>query len=472
MIRCTITLLACAVFACAATSPAAEWKLTPIPGEQSFTGYAWYQTWFKPHATFFSKHERDLFGESVVLNIRGLAGAHEVYINGTKIGSGGQFPPQFEDGREGNHRHKIPSGLLVPEQWNEVTIKVYNPNGPGGFLTEAPFVMNYFWECVFEGNWRFRLGEEKPELGGALKAKPAATAFDEFHQSNRVLGEADKLIHGEKLPPDESFAKMKAADDLTVELMLSEPLIAQPTHFSFDSRGRLWVSQYRQYPYPAGLKMISRDQYYRSHYDKTPPPPPNHDRGRDVISIHEDTDGDGKYDRHKVFQDGLNMANAAIRGRGGVWVMHTPYLLFYPDQDFDDVPDGPPVVHLEGFGLEDTHSVANGLVWGMDGWLYGAQGSTTSCHVRRPGIDPPNSPGVYFQGCMVWRYHPETRRFEIFAEGGGNNFGLELDAAGRLFTGNNGGMTRGWHYMQGGMHLMQGTTPNKFGPPRNPFAFG
>src|SRR5690606_537821 len=183
-------------------------------------------------------------------------------------------------------------------------------------------------------------------------------------------------------------AKMKAADDLVVDLMLSEPLVAQPTHFSFDARGRLWVSQYRQYPYPAGLKMISRDRYYRSHYDKTPPPPPHHDRGRDVISIHEDTDGDGKYDRHKVFQDGLNMANAAIRGRGGVWVMHTPYLLFYADKDFDDVPDGPPEVHLEGFGLEDTHSVANGLVWGMDGWLYGAQGSTTSCHVRRPGLDP------------------------------------------------------------------------------------
>ena len=161
-----------------------------------------------------------------------------------------------------------------------------------------------------------------------------------------------------------------------------------------------------------------------------------------MISVHEDTDGDGKYDRHKVFQDGLNMANAALPGRGGVWVMQTPYLLFYPDQDFDDVPDGPPVVHLEGFGLEDTHSVANGLVWGMDGWLYGVQGSTTSCHVKRPGVDPPDSPGVYFQGCMVWRYHPETRRFEIFAEGGGNNFGLELDSVGRLFTGHNGGLSR------------------------------
>lgn len=457
-----------------ANSPtaAAPWETVAVPGGQDFTGNAWYRTWFKPHASFFSKHERDLFGESVILNIRDLTGAHEVFINGEKIGDGGSFPPNYVDGRDGNHRYKIPSGSLTPDQWNELTIRVYNPEGEGGFLSEAPFVMNYFWECVFAGNWEFRLGDDAPEFTGAIEEKPTTSAFDSFHESNRVLGEADTLVHGDKMSPADSLAEMTTPDDLSVELMLSEPLVAQPTHFSFDSRGRMWVSQYRQYPYPAGLKMISRDKYYRSHYDRVPPPPPHHDHGRDIISIHEDTDGDGKYDKHSVFQDELNMANAAVRGRGGVWVMHTPYLLFYPDANFDDVPDGPPVVHLQGFGLEDSHSVANGLVWGMDGWLYGAQGSTASCHVSRPGIDSDDDPGIYFQGCMVWRYHPETHRFEIFSEGGGNNFGLEVDSGGRLFTGNNGGQTRGWHYMQGGLHLMQGTTPNKFGPVRNEFAFG
>ena len=443
-----------------------------VPGAKNFTGYVWYRAWFKPHASFFSNHERDLWGESAIVNCRGVAGAHEVFVNGKSIGTGGSFPPKFEDGREGNHRHKITSGLLVKNQWNELAIRISNPKGQGGFLTEAPFVMNYFWECVFEGDWEFRTGKDASFLGKALKDKPQLAAYDKFQESNRVLGEAAKLVHGDKLSPADSFAKMKTPDDLQVELMVAEPLVAQPTHFSFDSRGRLWVAQYRQYPYPAGLKMLSRDRYYRSHYDRLPPAPPNHTRGRDVVSIHEDTDGDGKYDRHKVFQDGLNMANAAIRGRGGVWVMNTPYLLFYPDKNFDDVPDGPPVVHLKGFGLEDTHSVANGLVWGMDGWLYGAQGSTTTCHITRPGGDPPNAAGVYFQGCMVWRYHPETKRFEIFSEGGGNNFGLEVDAGGRIFTGHNGGQTRGFHYMQGGIFLMQGTTPNKYGPPRNPFAFG
>jgi len=469
MIACTLLV---AFVSTASAQDGSRWEPVAVPGEQSFSGDGWYRTWVRPHPTFFSKHERDLFGESAILNVRGLTGAHEVWINGKSIGRGGSFPPEYVDGRDGNHRYKITPGILVADQWNEVTVRVHQPGETGGFLTEGPFMMNYFWECIFEGEWLFRVGDTAPLLEGPLAEKPLRSAFETFRESNRVLGEAEVLVHGEKMSPEDSFSKMKTPDDLVVELMLSEPLVAQPTHFSFDSRGRLWVSQYRQYPYPAGLKMISRDRYYRSHYDRVPPPPPNHDRGRDVISIHEDSDGDGNYDTHSVFQDGLNMANAAVRGRGGVWVMNTPYLLFYPDADFDDVPDGPPVVHLQGFGMEDSHSVANGLVWGMDGWLYGAQGSTASCHVRRPEIDSDNDAGVYFQGCMVWRYHPESQRFEIFSEGGGNNFGLEIDAGGRMFTGNNGGQTRGFHYIQGGLHLMQGTTPNKFGPVRNQFAFG
>ena len=119
--------------ACAPQATAAEWETVAVPGEQSFTDYAWYRTWLKPHATFFSKHERDVFGESVIMNVRGLTGAHELYINGKKIGSGGHFPPEYADGREGNHRHKIPSGTFVPDQWNEVAFRVYNPKSKGGY---------------------------------------------------------------------------------------------------------------------------------------------------------------------------------------------------------------------------------------------------------------------------------------------------------------------------------------------------
>ena len=457
-----------------------EWHLIPVPGPwqtngpaaaKNHRGIAWYRTWILPHENFFTKHERNLFEESVLIDIRDLADAHELFVNGQKIGAGGAFPPQFKSGKDEIHRHKIPMGLMRKGEWNEIALRVYNESGPGGFLGEAPFIMNYFWECVLEGTWEFRVGDGY-QPGGALTNRPTTSAFDQFRESSRVLGRTAELVHGPKMSPEESLQQLTTADELKVELLLHEPTVAQPTHFSFDERGRLWVTQYRQYPYPAGLTMLSRDKFFRSHYDKVPPAPPNHDRGADIISIHEDTDGDGQFDRHKVFQDGLNMATSAVRGRGGVWVTHPPYLLFYPDKNFDDIPDGPPVVHLAGFGLEDTHSVANGLVWGMDGWLYGAHGSPSSSRVTRPGIDPADAPGVYFEGCMVWRYHPESRAYEIFAEGSGNVFGLEVDAQGRLFSGHNGAETRGFHYVQGGIYPKQHLDPGKFGPPRNPYSFG
>lgn len=268
------------------------------------------------------------------------------------------------------------------------------------------------------------------------------------------------------LAPAEAIKQLKAPDDLKLEQVLTEPAVAQPVFMTFDERGRLWVMQYLQYPFPAGLKILSEDKFLRATYDKVPPPPPNHFKGRDKITIHEDSDGDGTFDRHKTFVEGLNIATSCVKGRGGVWVLNPPYLLFYPDRDNDDVPDGDPVVHLQGFGLEDTHSCVNSLQWGPDGWLYAAQGSTVTGVVKRYGSD---ERPVHSMGQLIWRYHPETRRYEVFAEGGGNAFGVEIDAKGRIFSGHNGGDTRGFHYVQGA-YLQKGFA--KHGPLSNPYAFG
>ncbi|MDA1272459.1 MAG: ThuA domain-containing protein [Verrucomicrobia bacterium] len=266
--------------------------------------------------------------------------------------------------------------------------------------------------------------------------------------------------------PEVSMKHFRVWDDLELDQVLAEPVIEQPVFLNFDERGRMWVVEYRQYPDPAGLKMVSRDSVWRAVYDKVPPPPPGQDRGLDRITIHEDTDGDGVFENHKTFLDGLNIVTSVERGRGGVWVLNPPYLLFYPDANNDDIPDADPVVHLSGFGLEDTHSVVNSLRWGPDGWLYGAQGSTVTAQIIRPNVD---EPPVYSQGQGIWRYHPETKRYEFFAEGGGNTFGVEIDAQGRIFSGHNGGDTRGFHYVQGG-YLRKGF--EKHGPLSNPYAFG
>lgn len=288
--------------------------------------------------------------------------------------------------------------------------------------------------------------------------------------------EAQQFDRGQeppKLSPAESAKAFTVPDDLQIDLILSEPTITQPLQLSFDERGRLWVVEYRQYPEPAGLKQVSHDKFWRSVYDKVPLPPPGGVKGKDRISIHEDTNGDGVFDSHKVFVDGLNIATSCARGRGGVWVLNPPYLLFYPDRNNDDIPDGNPEVHLSGFGLEDTHSVANSLRWGPDGWLYGCQGSTTSGHIKVLPLPTDKSPVstnvVATLGQNIWRYQPETRRYEVFAEGGGNAFGLEVDAQGRMFSGHNGGDTRGFHYVQGG-YLQKGF--QKHGQLSNPYAYG
>ena len=72
------------------------------------------------------------------------------------------------------------------------------------------------------------------------------------------------------LSPKESLEKFEVFDDLEIDQLLAEPLVKQPVFLNFDERGRMWVVQYQQYPHPAGLKMTSRDNYWRAVYDKVP----------------------------------------------------------------------------------------------------------------------------------------------------------------------------------------------------------
>jgi putative heme-binding domain-containing protein len=442
---------------------AAEWSNAPMPySTPAAKSPTWLRCFIRVQDNMTIPAEKDLWRDSVTLSFAKVEQPFRVYLNGKKIIESpaiGATPRRF----------KVPKGILEKGAYNNVTIELEKDSPIGA----PPVLAGYFDELVLSGDWQ-RAGERPtPDELAALKSPPAVAFFTEkqFRRSVTPLSPTETMP-GQRLAPAEALSKLKPGDGWAVDQLLHEPLVAQPTHLSFDERGRLWVSQYRQYPYPAGIKQLSRDMFYRAVFDRVPPPPPGHDRGADRITVHADTDGDGVYDSHKTVLEGLNMANAAVRGWGGIWVMHTPYLLFYPDADGDDVPDRAPEVRLAGFGLEDTHSVANGLAWGPDGWLYGGQGSTVTCRITRPDVDSANTPPIYYEGCMVWRYHPQTRVFEIFAEGGGNTFGLEFDAEGRLFSGHNGGDTRGWHFVQSGIYLKQGKDPGKFGPPTNPFALG
>ncbi len=280
-----------------------------------------------------------------------------------------------------------------------------------------------------------------------------------------LIGSASFASSAEGLSPEEAVKQFKLPDGFSVRAVATEPMIRQPVSMSFDSRGRMWVLQYLQYPHYAGIKPVKQDQFLRTIYDKVPEPPPHGPKGADKLTICYDPDENGVFCKSKDFVTGLNIASGFCLGNGGVYVVQPPYLLFYPDKNEDDIPDGNPEVLLSGFGIEDSHSLATSLQWGPDGWLYGAAGSTSTCKIKNPAN--PKEVVEFQQG--IWRYHPKTKRFELFSEGGGNTYGLDFDKNGQAIAGTNWGGFACLHQMQGAYYV-KGFS--KHGPLHNPYTYG
>jgi putative membrane-bound dehydrogenase-like protein len=210
--------------------------------------------------------------------------------------------------------------------------------------------------------------------------------------------------------PAEAVRKMTLPPGFKATVFAAEPDIRQPIHLTTDTRGRLWVAEC--YTYAESKVNYAKDQ-------------------RDRIVILEDTDGDGRHDKRTVFWDKADKLTSVEVGFGGVWALCAPKLLFIPDKNGDDVPDGEPVVILDGW--EDNtirHNIVNGLKWGPDGWLYGRHGIQATSSVGKPGT--PDSARVKLN-CAIWRYHPVRGVFEVVCQGGTNSWGHDWDEHGQLF---------------------------------------
>lgn len=434
-------------------------------------------------------------GSRLLLIAGEIDGVDEAFFNGRKIGANGAMPPLYHAPASSVRRP-----FVVEPDWvrfgdeNFIAWRVFNPSGTTGILSGPVHLTRKEDAIDLQGEWQMREGDSNdwsqlPDekegkdsdqwsavFGDVIPAdlehreKMIAAVYKKFEGNPNPYARNDDK--GEALAAEDARDTMIPGEGLEVDTVLSEPIITQPLYVDFDERGRMWVVQYIQYPDPAGLEVLTWDNHLRKVFDKVPPPPPydipekEDFAGRDRISIHEDTNGDGKFDTHKVFLDRLNLATSVARGRGGVWVMQPPYLLFYADANNDDIPDDAPVVHLSGFGLEDTHSIANSLKWGRDGWLYGGVGSTVTARVRAhlSGSDRRHS----FFGQNIWRYHPDSHVFELFAEGGWNTFGVDFDDKGQLYSGTNGNQ-QAVHFVQGGFYQK---SFGKHGPHTKPYVFG
>src|SRR5687768_5657579 len=163
-----------------------------------------------------------------------------------------------------------------------------------------------------------------PWIWGALifaaESTPPA-GNEEVRKIMETFGGRGALRDGSKpLAPADALKTFAMHEGLAIDLIAAEPAVMQPLYMSFDSRGRLWVTQYIQYQFPAGLKVMSYDQHLRAVFDKVPEPPPRGAKGADKITVFEDKDGDGSFESHKDVITGLNIATAAIKGGGGIWV--------------------------------------------------------------------------------------------------------------------------------------------------------
>jgi putative membrane-bound dehydrogenase-like protein len=206
------------------------------------------------------------------------------------------------------------------------------------------------------------------------------------------------------LTPEESLRRLRVPDGFEVRIAAAEPAVINPIAFTVDEKGRLWVVECFEYP-------------KRTAKGKMP---------RDRIKVLESTRGDSVYDKVTVFAEGkdfprpFDLASGIEVGHGGVFLGAPPYLWFLQDTDGDGKADKFEIL-LEGFGSQDTHETLNTFHWGPDGRLYGLHGVFTQSAVRPTQADGPATR----VNAAMWRYDVKAKKFEIFAEGTSNPWGVD-----------------------------------------------
>ncbi len=231
---------------------------------------------------------------------------------------------------------------------------------------------------------------------------------------------------GGPMPAAMAAAQVKLPPGFRCTAFAAEPDVCQPIAMVTDSRGRLWVAE--NYTYA--------ERTVNFHPDL-----------RDRILVFEDTDNDGVFDKRTVFWEGAQRLTSIEVGFGGVWALCPPNLYFIPDKNGDDVPDREPEIVLDGFEFNRArHTLANGLRWGPDGWLYGRQGILGTSRVGKPDASADQRTTV---NVGIWRYHPRHGTFEIVAAGTTNPWGMDWNAQGESFFINTV-IGHLWHIIPGG----------------------
>ncbi|MBX3414342.1 MAG: c-type cytochrome [Pirellulales bacterium] len=210
--------------------------------------------------------------------------------------------------------------------------------------------------------------------------------------------------------PAQSLTALRVRDGFVVELVAAEPLVTDPVAIDWDPQGRLLVAEMNDYPRHGT-------------------------RHTGCVRVLEDTDGDGRFDRSTVFLDDLQYPNSVKWWGRGLLVTSAPDILYAEDTDGDGKADIRQPL-FTGFGEGNPQHVVNGLQWGLDNWLYCANGDSGGAVTS-----PQNQVAVDING-RDFRIRPDDG--SIDPQAGFTQFIRIRDDWGNWFGNNN--INPLWHY--------------------------
>ncbi len=231
-----------------------------------------------------------------------------------------------------------------------------------------------------------------------------------FRQATAEDDLAHELPRLKPLAPDAALKSFRIHAGFRLDLIAAEPLVTDPVSVCYDADGQLYVVEMRGYPYP----------------EKTP--------SGGVVRL-EDRDGDGRFETRTQFLDGLSWPTSVVPYDDGVFVAVAPDIIYAKDTTGDGVADTKKVM-FTGFGTENVQGLLNGLLWGPDGWIYGA-GSINVGSIRN--LSRPAAAPVPLRG-RDFRFKPDGSAFEAIS--GGGQFGHSFDDWGHRFSCNNSNHVR------------------------------
>ena len=231
--------------------------------------------------------------------------------------------------------------------------------------------------------------------------------------------------------PQESLQSMQIHPDFRVELFASEPDVLDPVEMAFDGRGRVFVAEMLDLP-----------------YDPEPGQPP-----RSRIRLLEDSDGDGRLDRARIFADRLQQVTSVLPWKGGLLVTAAPDILYLKDTTGDGLADHREVL-FTGFAMVDPEARITNLRFALDNWIYASNNGRTGeiTFSRRPDAAPVSVQGADF------RFRLDRNLFE--PSSGPGQFGIAMDDWGNRFITANTTHVRHvvfpWRYLRRNPYLVAG----------------